>query len=84
MQPLEHNEGAIGVGTQVSANGLRGLATGMAATTEASALVPAGIDEVSLQAAMAFATEALETNALNAMRSAGVVAHRPGVRRGRR
>jgi PE family protein len=67
MQPLEHNEGAIGVGTQVSANGLRGLATGMAATTEASALVPAGIDEVSLQAAMAFATEALETNALNAM-----------------
>jgi hypothetical protein len=67
MQPLEHNEGAIGVGTQVSANGIRGLATGMAATTEASALVPAGIDEVSVQAAMAFATESLETNALNAM-----------------
>ncbi|MDT5149420.1 MAG: hypothetical protein QOI01_1153 [Mycobacterium sp.] len=67
MQPLEHNEGAIGVGTQVSANGIRGLATGMAATTEASALVPAGIDEVSVQAAIAFATEALETNALNAL-----------------
>ena len=40
MQPLEHNPGAIGVGIQVVANGARGLATGMAATTEASALVP--------------------------------------------
>ena len=67
MQPLEHNEGAAGVGTQVSANGMRGLATGVAATTEASALVPAGVDEVSIQAALAFATEALEANALNAM-----------------
>jgi hypothetical protein len=38
----------------------------MAATTEASALVPAGAEEVSVQAAMAFATEALEVNALNA------------------
>lgn len=66
MQPLEHNPGAIGVGSQVVANGARGLATGMAATTEASALVPAGAEEVSVQAAMAFATEALEVNALNA------------------
>jgi hypothetical protein len=66
MQPLEHNPGAIGVGSQVVANGARGLATGMAATTEASALVPAGAEEVSAQAAMAFATEALEANALNA------------------
>lgn len=66
MQPLEHNPGAIGVGSQVVANGARGLATGMAATTTASALVPAGAEEVSVQAAMAFATEALEANALNA------------------
>ena len=66
MQPLEHNPGAIGVGSQVVANGARGLATGMAATTVASALVPAGAEEVSVQAAMAFATEALEANALNA------------------
>ncbi|MDT5129049.1 MAG: hypothetical protein QOI28_2207 [Mycobacterium sp.] len=66
MQPLEHNPGAIGVGSQVVANGGRGLATGTAATTEASALVPAGAEEVSVQAAMAFATEALEVNALNA------------------
>ncbi len=66
MQPMEHNPGAVGVGSQVVANGARGLATGMAATTEASALVPAGAEEVSMQAAMAFATEALEANALNA------------------
>ena len=66
MQPLEHNPGAIGVGSEVVANGARGLATGMAATTEASALIPAGAEEVSVQAAMAFATEALEVNALNA------------------
>jgi hypothetical protein len=68
MQPLEHNSpGAMSVGSEVVANGVRGLTTGMAATTEASALVPAGIDEVSMQAAMSFATEALETNALNAV-----------------
>ena len=66
MQPMEHNPAAVGVGTEVTANGARGLATGMAATTEASALVPAGVDEVSIQAALSFATEALETNAINA------------------
>ena len=51
MQPMEHNPGAIGVGSQVVANGARGLATGTAATAEVSALVPAGADEVSMQAA---------------------------------
>ena len=65
MQPLEHNPSAVGVGSQVTENGMRGLATGVAATTEASALVPAGIDEVSVQAALAFATEAVEANAIN-------------------
>jgi hypothetical protein len=66
MQSLQHNPGAVGVGSQVVANGSRGLATGTAATAEASALVPAGAEEVSVQAAIAFATEALEVNALNA------------------
>ncbi|WP_285030233.1 PE family protein [Mycolicibacterium sp. lyk4-40-TYG-92] len=65
MQPLEHNPGAVGVGTQVVANGARGLATGTATLTEASALVPAGVDEVSMQAAMAFAVEGAETMALH-------------------
>ena len=50
---------------QVVANGARGLAAGTAATAEATALVPAGADEVSAQAAMAFATEGVEMNALN-------------------
>ncbi len=66
MQPLEHNPGAIGVGTQVVANGARGMATGTATLSEASALVPAGADEVSMQAAMAFAVEGVEVMGLNA------------------
>jgi uncharacterized protein (DUF39 family) len=66
MQPLEHNPGAIGVGTQVVANGARGVATGTATLSEASALVPAGADEVSMQAAMAFAVEGVEVMGLNA------------------
>ena len=66
MQPLEHNPGAVGVGTQVVANGARGLAAGTAAGAALSALVPAGAEEVSIQAALAFATEGLEAMALNA------------------
>jgi uncharacterized protein (DUF39 family) len=67
MQPLEHNPGAIGIGSQVVANGARGLATGTAAGAEASALAPAGAEEVSMQAALAFATEAMQTMAINAL-----------------
>lgn len=66
MEPLSHNPGAAAIGTQVVANGARGLAAGTAATAEATGLVPAGVDEVSVQAALAFGTEALEANALNA------------------
>ncbi|BBX85598.1 PE family protein [Mycolicibacterium aubagnense] len=66
MQPLEHNPGAIGVGTQVVGNGARGLTTGTATLSEASALVPAGADEVSMQAAMAFAVEGVEVMGINA------------------
>ncbi|MDR3663306.1 MAG: PE domain-containing protein [Mycobacterium sp.] len=66
MQPLEHNPGTVGIGTEVVANGTRGLATGTATLSEASALVPAGVDEVSVQAAMAFATESVETMGLHA------------------
>ncbi|MCT7661236.1 PE family protein [Mycobacterium deserti] len=65
MQPLEHNPGAMGVGAQVVANGVRGLATGTVATAEVTALVPAGADEVSAQAALAFAAEGVEAMAMN-------------------
>jgi hypothetical protein len=65
MQPLQHNPGAVGVGSQVVANGARGLATGTATTAEVTALVPAGVDEVSAHAALAFASEGVEALALN-------------------
>jgi hypothetical protein len=65
MQPMQHNPGAVGVGSQVVANGARGLATGTATTTEVAALVPAGADEVSAHAALSFASEAVEALALN-------------------
>jgi hypothetical protein len=65
MQPLEHNPGAVGIGAQVVANGARGLATGTAASAEVSALVPAGAEEVSAQAAVAFAAEGVEALAIN-------------------
>jgi hypothetical protein len=62
---MAHNPGAVGIGAQVVANGTRGLAAGTAATAEVTALVPAGADEVSAQAALAFAAEGVETMAMN-------------------
>jgi hypothetical protein len=66
MQPMQHNPAAVGIGSQVVANGARGLATGTAASAEVTALAPAGADEVSAQAAIAFAVEGAESLALNA------------------
>jgi len=66
MEPLQHNPGATGIGTEVVSNGARGLVTGTTTMAEAGALVPAGVDEVSMQAAMAFATESMETMGINA------------------
>lgn len=65
MQPMTHNPGAIGIGSQVVANGTRGLAVGTTASAAVTALVPAGADEVSAQAALAFAAEGVETLAMN-------------------
>ncbi|KUI45896.1 PbsX family transcriptional regulator [Mycobacterium sp. GA-1199] len=65
MEPLMHNPGAVGIGTQVVANGTRGLAAGTTAGAAVTALVPAGADEVSAQAAVAFAAEGVETLAMN-------------------
>ena len=66
MQPLAHNPAVLGIGGQVVANGSRGLATGPATTAEAAALLPAGAEEVSVQAVLAFAGEAAQMAALNA------------------
>ena len=65
MQPMSHNPGAAGIGTQVIANGARGLAAGTTAGGAVSALVPAGADEVSAHAAMSFASEGVQALALN-------------------
>ena len=67
MQPLSHNAGAAGVGGQVVANGTRGLAAGTAATAEVSALAPAGADEVSVHATLAFMAEGVQTLGINAV-----------------
>ena len=73
MQPLSHNAGAIGVGGQVTTNGARGLATGTAATTEVSALAPAGADEVSVMAMAAFMAEGAQTLGINALAQEEIV-----------
>ncbi|WKG03633.1 PE family protein [Mycolicibacterium sp. HK-90] len=65
MQPLMHNPAAEGVAAQVIANAARGLAGGTTASAAVTALVPAGADEVSAMAAMAFASEGVEALTVN-------------------
>ena len=67
MEPLAHNPAAAGIGAQVTANGVRGLAGGTTASAAVTALAPAGADEISLQAAVAFATDGMETLAINSL-----------------
>jgi hypothetical protein len=67
MQPLEHNPAAAGIGAQVVANGVRGLAGGTTASAEVTALAPAGADEVSMQASLAFAAEGVQALGVNTM-----------------
>ncbi|AKS31699.1 PE family protein [Mycolicibacterium goodii] len=66
MQPMTHNPGAEAVAAQVIANAARGLAGGTTASAAVTALVPAGADEVSALAAVAFASEGVEALAANA------------------
>ncbi|MGV0810692.1 PE family protein [Mycolicibacterium boenickei] len=65
MQPLMHNQAAEGVAAQVIANAARGLAGGTTASAAVTALVPAGADEVSAMAAVAFASEGVEALTVN-------------------
>lgn len=67
MQQLSHDAGAVGVGSQVTASGARGLAAGTAATAAVSALAPAGADEVSITAAAAFMAEGVQALGINAL-----------------
>lgn len=66
MQEMSHDPAAISVGEQVLANAIRGLAAGAAASAPLTLLAPAGAEEISAQAAAAFATEGMQMVALNA------------------
>lgn len=66
MQPLEVNPTLAATGAQVIANGTQGLVTGTTASAAVTAMAPAGVDEVSAQAAMGFASEGVEAMALHA------------------
>ena len=59
--------GAAGIGSQVVANGARGLATGTAATAEVSALAPAGADEISAMRPWCSPSEGIQTLGINAL-----------------
>ncbi|GBE64019.1 putative PE family protein PE35 [Mycobacterium sp. MFM001] len=65
MQPMTFDPAAAGIGAQVIANGTQGLAAGTTASAVVTTMLPAGADEVSAQAAMAFASEGMETLAMN-------------------
>jgi hypothetical protein len=65
MQPMSFEPAAEGIGAQVIANGTQGLATGTTASAAVTGLAPAGVDEVSMGAALSFASEGVETLAQN-------------------
>jgi hypothetical protein len=65
MQPMSLDPAAEGIGSQVIANGTQGLATGTAASAAVTGLLPAGVDEVSAQAALAFASDGAEALAVH-------------------
>lgn len=65
MEPLSHDPAAGAIGLQVVELATQGLASGAAATGPVTALAPAGVDEVSMLAATAFAAEGTAMLALN-------------------
>jgi hypothetical protein len=67
MQPMTFNPAAAGIGAAIIAHGTQGLAAGTTASAAVTGMLPAGADEVSAQAALAFASEGVETLAQNAL-----------------
>ncbi|GAB7144216.1 PE family protein [Mycobacterium riyadhense] len=65
MDEMSHDAAAADIGTQLSENALGGAAAGAAALTSVTGLVPAGADEVSAQAATAFASDGVQALASN-------------------
>jgi hypothetical protein len=65
MEPLSHNPAAGVIGSQLLEIGTRGLESGAAVVMSVTGLIPAGAEEVSAQAATAFAAEAAAMLAFN-------------------
>jgi hypothetical protein len=65
MVSMSHDPAAGAIGLQLIDAATRGMSSGAAASMAVTALVPAGIDEVSAQAAAAFAAEGAATLALH-------------------
>lgn len=63
---MSHDPAVAIIGGQLTALGAAAIASGAAAAPAVTALVPAGAEEVSMQAAMAFAAEAAKTLAAHA------------------
>jgi PE family len=65
MESMSHDQAAAGIGSQLVDNANRGLDAGGAAMMPLTGLIPAGAEEVSAQAATAFAAEGAEMLAWN-------------------
>lgn len=65
MQEMSYDPAAASVGTRVVDNSIRGLAAGTAAVAQVTGPAPAGADEISEQAAAAFAIAGLHMVATN-------------------
>jgi hypothetical protein len=65
MQSMTFDPSAVDIGPQVVDNAAQGLQAGTTAATSLAELVPAGADDVSVRAVMAFAEEAAQLLALN-------------------
>jgi hypothetical protein len=65
MQPMSFEPSAAGIGGSVVASATQGLASGTTASAAVTGLAPAGADEVSMQAAMAFASDGVEALAMH-------------------
>lgn len=66
MQALSFDPAAANAGSDVVRGAMQGLQAGVTASPPTTALLPAGADEVSAQAALAFAAEATAFLALHA------------------
>lgn len=65
MQVLSFDPVAANIGSDVVCGAMQGLQAGVTASPSTTASVPAGLDEVSAQAALAFAAEATAFRALH-------------------